>query len=114
MSVRRSLARQMSLVILIACAFAAVSCGGDDGPGPSGSTPFEQILNGDVGVFGFSQHSFTAPRSGDLTVTLTWANGAIDLDLYLTSATCNNYPPRELHDSRGVRRGHRNLGNGGA
>jgi hypothetical protein len=28
-----------------------------------------------------------------LRLTLSWANPAIDLDMYLTDATCNSYPP---------------------
>jgi hypothetical protein len=33
-------------------------------------------------------HDFVAPRDGTATLTLTWANGAVDLDLSLTNAGC--------------------------
>ena len=92
-----SVASVNSIVITVACTGLLVSaCGGDSGtmsPSGGGSAPFEQTINGTVAVFDITEHQFTTTRSGNLTATVTWANSAIDLDLYLTASNCNNYPP---------------------
>ena len=58
--------------------------------GPNQQYPL--TLTGTVSSQGFTQHSITAARSGTLTLRLTWS-GANDLDLYLTTAACDSYPP---------------------
>ena len=40
------------------------------------------------------RHTFTAPLSGQLLVTLTWANPEVDLDLYVTASSCTQPHPR--------------------
>ena len=71
-------------------------CGKSNPAGPSES-PSQDTLTGNVVAYGFSQHAYTTPRAGQLRAVLSWPNGAIDLDLYLTDATCDAYPP--LHCS---------------
>jgi hypothetical protein len=39
-------------------------------------------------VFGSTYHPFTIPRSGQMSLSLTWADPTIDLDLYLASPNC--------------------------
>jgi hypothetical protein len=79
--------RILGVVLLAVSTFA---CGGDGGTptGPSGTPPFNQTLSGNVAVFGVNRHSVTIPRSGNMTVRLTWQDGSVDLDLYLTASGC--------------------------
>lgn len=77
--------RRLSLCLLAALTLAACS---DSPTGTDGSR-----INGTVGVFGTSEHTISAGKTGEMAVTLTWANADIDLDLYLTAATCVGYPP---------------------
>lgn len=72
--------------------FAVLACG-DDPFDPS--QPFEQTINGTIEPGGTTSHSLTTPRGGTLQAVLTWANGQIDLDLYLTADGCNGYPPED-------------------
>ena len=79
------------LVILLT---GLVGCGGkNDATGPS-NQPYTQTLGGTVSVFGSTYHPLTINRAGQMTLVLTWADVAIDLDLYLAAATCttNLYP----------------------
>ncbi len=50
-------------------------------------------FTGTVEAFGFQGHSFSVADTGRMTATLTWPDASIDLDLYLTSASCTGYPP---------------------
>jgi hypothetical protein len=77
-------------------------CGGSSPSGPSSApsptpasspTSVQETINGNVVAYGANQHALTASRAGQLRLTLSWANPAIDLDMYLTDATCNSYPP---------------------
>jgi hypothetical protein len=77
------------LGILFVCLFL-VACGDKGGTGVQ--QPFQQTFNGSVTAFGTTEHLFSAPRAGNMTIVLRWANAAIDLDLYLTAANCNQYP----------------------
>lgn len=67
-------------------------CGGANPAGPS-EAAHQETVNGNVTAYGTTQHALTPPRSGQMRLLLNWANGAIDLDLYLTDSTCNTYPP---------------------
>lgn len=79
------------IAILLACLLLA-GCG-DKGGSTGPNEPFQQTISGSVTAFGTTQHSFTASRSGTMRLVLTWANAAIDLDLYLTAGSCNaSYP----------------------
>jgi hypothetical protein len=71
--------------VLLLCA----ACG-SDAAGPE--EPFEQTITGQVAAFATTSHTVTAPRGGTFRAVLTWQNAAVDLDLYLTDATCNEYP----------------------
>ena len=70
---------------------ALAACGGS----PSAPSPpeFQESISGTVAAYGTTQHSFSAPRAGQLKLVLTWPSAAIDLDLYLTGPTCDTYPP---------------------
>jgi hypothetical protein len=50
-----------------------------------------------VPPFGVDMWEFTVAGSGTRSIGLylTWSDPAADLDLYLTSASCNGYPPEE-------------------
>jgi hypothetical protein len=74
------------------CLLFLVSCGGGSSPTSSTPQPFHQTMTGTVGVFDIVQHQLNIPRQGNMTVSLTWNQNA-DLDMYLTSSTCNSYPP---------------------
>lgn len=74
------------LALLVAC-----GCGKSSPSAPAPPEPFNQTLTGTVSSFGFTQHPLSAARAGNMTLTLTWQTTA-DLDLYLTSSTCNQYP----------------------
>jgi len=77
-------------------AVTLIGCGKSNPSGPSGN-PYEETLSGNVVAYGFSQRSFTPPRAGQMRAVLSWPNGNIDLDLYLTDSACDAYPP--LHCS---------------
>ena len=67
-----------------------MSCGGGS---PSAPSQFSQQLTGNVGVFGTTEHSFSATRAGTMTIVLRWTT-ATDLDLYLTNSACQINDPR--------------------
>ena len=80
---------------LVAAVFLLVvtaACGGQGGAGnitgPSSNPPFNQSMTGTVSAFGTTRHALTIPRSGNMTLRLTWADGAVDLDLILAAANC--------------------------
>ena len=80
--------RLSGVAILAMSVFAG--CGGSESPvSPGGDTPYTQTLTGNVAMFGESGHPITAPRSGNMTARLAWADGNVDLDLYLAAANCN-------------------------
>jgi hypothetical protein len=61
---------------------------GGGGGGGSG------LVEGTVAANGLNLHELGAlGATGILTVDLTWDDAAVDLDLYLTDASCNAYPP---------------------
>jgi hypothetical protein len=57
--------------------------------------PFTQSWTGTVGYEGsagwYKFHDLAVPRDGAATLTLTWANAAVDLDLVVTNVGCT-YP----------------------
>lgn len=93
------------LLFSVALATLLSACGSNSGPtGPSSSSSSNsgsqpprlsntRDLTGSVTPFGTNQHSVTAEFSGNLQATLSWSDSSIDLDLYLTSSSCNSYPP---------------------
>ena len=80
------------LIAVVSLVLGLVACGGGSGTGPSGGAKVDQTITGTVDVFGTNIHTFTTTRSGRMTITLSWVNSTIDLDLYLTADTCNVYP----------------------
>lgn len=82
----------MKRLLPLLLAVMALACGDD----PSGTEePFEQTFTGNVASGGTTSHTVTAPRGGTLRGVLTWPDGEVDLDLYLTAATCTGYPPAD-------------------
>lgn len=77
--------RRLGVCLLTALTLAACS---DSPTGTDGTR-----INGTVGAFDTTEHTISASKAGQMTVTLTWGNADIDLDLYLTAATCIGYPP---------------------
>jgi len=91
----------MRIAISVFACLVAVGCGGDGGS-PTGPTnnapvPFNQSSSATVSTFGTTYQPLNIPRSGTMTITLSWGTNA-DLDLYLTPASCqgaNLYAPRD-------------------
>jgi len=83
------------IAMLIVVASLAAACGGKDGGNPNSPSaqpqPYTQTVVGTVSSFGAVHHPLTVPRSGNMTLTLTWPGGG-DLDFYLTPASCQVYP----------------------
>lgn len=74
-------------IALVASLVAA--CGGNDVTGPSrGDGPFNQTITGSVATFGTTRHPLMVPRSGPMTLRLSWSTGTVDLDLFLAPSTC--------------------------
>jgi hypothetical protein len=86
---RRSSMRAFVPVLVLILATAGC------GDGPAGLDDQLQTITGTVSVFGTTEHAISTSRAGTLDVTLTWANPAIDLDLYLTGPQCTGYPPTD-------------------
>jgi hypothetical protein len=76
---------------------SAAACGGKGGnsptspSSPSQSGPTTQSMSGTVPSLGYLYHPISITGNGNMTLTLSWQGGG-DLDLYLTSASCNDYP----------------------
>jgi hypothetical protein len=68
------------------------ACGADDSTGPS-EPPYTQTVTGTVTTFGSTVHAFTIPRSGTLSLTLSWSDVGVDLDLYLAPSSCTSLYP---------------------
>ncbi|MDP3719465.1 MAG: hypothetical protein Q8T13_17010 [Acidobacteriota bacterium] len=84
----------MKAVILTLCVLASACGGGSSSPTAPSATPqpYNQTVTGTVSSLGIVQHPLSIPRSGNMTLTLSWGTTA-DLDLYLTNSSCNAYPP---------------------
>ena len=82
----------MKRLLPLLLAVTVLACGDD----PAGTEePFDQTFTGNVAAGATISHTVTAPRSGTLRAVLTWLDGQVDLDLYLTAATCTGYPPSD-------------------
>lgn len=86
--------RRRFCALLVMVGLLTTACGGGSKNSPTAPTlqPYNQSVSGTVQAFGYVQHSIGIPRSGTMTLTLSW-NTAADLDLYLATAACNTYPP---------------------
>jgi hypothetical protein len=51
--------------------------------------PFHQAIVGTVDAGRANMRPLTAPRSGTMTIALTWPERNVDLHLYLASAVCD-------------------------
>src|SRR5262245_32641899 len=91
-----------SALVVLALAVSS-ACGGGEGSsntgsiptGPSGGSgdPFAQTIPGTVSIFGTNRHPASAPRAGQMRVSLTWTAG-VDLDLYLAPSSCQKLYPQ--------------------
>lgn len=72
---------------------AGTSACGKDSPTSPSSRPYNETLTGTVSAFGSTRHSLSVPRTGQLTLRLTWSD-AVDLDLYLANSGCASLYPR--------------------
>lgn len=81
--------RRLACALVLLAVTAA--CGKDSPTSPS--RPYNETLTGTVSAFGTTRHPLSVPRSGQLTLRLTW-NDAVDLDLYLASSACASLYPR--------------------
>jgi hypothetical protein len=61
---------------------------------PTAPSPYNQTITGSVDVFGTNRHSLAIPQTGNMTLTLTWPDSSVDLDLYLTSTSCTVLYPK--------------------
>jgi hypothetical protein len=86
---RSSIGRLLATVSLLV---TTAACGGEGGgsniTGPT-VQPYTQTTNGSVDPLGTVYHPLTIPRSGTMTLRLSWPNGSTDLDLYLAPTWCN-------------------------
>jgi hypothetical protein len=76
--------RLARLIPLAAALSMLTACSDSSGPDDD---EFNETTTGTVASLDVDGYDFTAPRSGLLTVTLTWSGGN-DLDLYLTDDSC--------------------------
>jgi hypothetical protein len=83
----------MKRAVVVVIAMLAAACSSS----PNAPSPFtDQVSNTvqagtpSLGVVGFIRHDFNAPRAGSLSITLTWNNPAVDLDLWLSDANCSD------------------------
>ena len=92
--------RRGLLNLLVLGALCSAACAGstasptDPTPGP----PIRQDFNysGTVSPYGIASHGFTIKVvEGTLSAALSWGEGAVDLDFYLTDGTCTGYPPAD-------------------
>jgi hypothetical protein len=86
---------------LLAGVFAvSISCGGGNNTtAPSGSKPYNETIPSTSNSTlpdhtATTRFSFTVPRSGTLTLTLTWSDPNANLDLYLAPSTCADLDPK--------------------
>jgi hypothetical protein len=72
---------------------SVLSLSGCGSSSPTTPSPYTQSVGGTVSAFGTTRHSLTIPQSGNMSLTLTWGDSSIDLDLYLTAASCQQLYP---------------------
>lgn len=77
---------------LVMLLMLASACGGDSPTSPS-SRPYNETVSGTVSAFGSTRHAVSVPKTGQLTLRLTWSE-PVDLDLYLASASCSSLYPK--------------------
>ena len=85
---------RFALAVVIALAIGFVT--GCDGTERYPSSPLEedqtytQEILGTVPINGHQAHPFVIVRSGTMTVQLNWVETNVNLNLYLTAATCTD------------------------
>lgn len=78
------------LAVLLFFCVAAAGCGSS----PIAPSPSTQNFTGTVAAFDTARQTFSVPRAGTMTVTLSWSNVAVDLDLYLVPTSCTALYPQ--------------------
>ena len=81
-----SLRTLKNLLIVATLALTMASCSSS----PTAPSAFTSTLTGTIAIFGTDLRTLSIPQSGTLTLTLTWADSTVDLDLYLAPSTCTN------------------------
>lgn len=66
------------------------ACGGES---PTAPAPFVLSQNVIIGAMYAPRISYQAPRSGRMTLEVSWADPAVNLDLYMTSTGCLELHP---------------------
>jgi hypothetical protein len=79
--------RNLALAALLASASAC-------GSSTTSPSAYNQTVTGSVDVFGTNRHSLSTPRSGTMTLTLSWQDALVDLDLYLANTSCTVLYPK--------------------
>src|SRR5438874_12605163 len=73
--------------LLVVAFLLAAGCSSNN---PAGPSAYNQTVTGSVDAFGTNRHSLNIPQSGNMTLTLTWADSTVDLNLYLTTTACTS------------------------
>ena len=93
-STTRGLNRRLAASAVVILTTLAIACGSSSPTAPSpGSGSFNQTITGTVATFGTTRHALAIPRAGQMTVRLTWASAAVDLDLFLAPGSCVQLHP---------------------
>ena len=69
-----------------------ILCAGCSGS-PIKPSAFNTTFTGTVTPFGTSRETLQVPRAGAMTVSLTWSDPSVDLDLYLAPTSCTTLYP---------------------
>jgi len=80
-----------SAAVVCLAVFALSGCGSSSSP--TTPSPYTQSVGGTVSAFGTTRHALTIPQSGSMSLTLTWSDTTIDLDLYLAASSCQQLYP---------------------
>lgn len=78
-------------VVFVLLAMSLSGCGSS--PIAPSNPAYNQTVTGSVDVFGTNRHALSIPRSGNMTLTLTWQDSVVDLDLYLSNSSCTSLYP---------------------
>jgi hypothetical protein len=81
--------RAVKMLPVVTAIVLATGCGKSN-PGSPSPTPSVQTEAGTVQGPGFFQYDFNPTQSGSSTITVTWSNSSVDLDLFVTDANCAN------------------------
>lgn len=78
------------LVCVILLSVLVSACG----KSTTAPSAYNQTITGSVDVFGTNRHALSITRAGTMTLSVTWQDSTVDLDLYLASTTCTSLYPK--------------------